>query len=95
MKGIVTKYNEYCIFCGKPKTEEHHLVFGRGMRQTAEEDGVKIPVCSNCHTMAGGTSQLHNNPIAEKLSKMLGQAVWEKEYGSREEFRKRYGRSYL
>lgn len=42
--GIVTKYNDNCIFCGRPTTEEHHLLFGNGFRKLAEEDGIKIPV---------------------------------------------------
>jgi hypothetical protein len=33
--------------------------------------------------------------MAERLSKMLGQVMFEAKIGSREEFRKRYGRSYL
>ena len=40
--GIVTKYNDNCIFCGRPTTEEHHLLFGNGFRKLAEEDGIKI-----------------------------------------------------
>ena len=50
--GIVTKYNNNCIFCGRPTTEEHHLLFGNGFRKLAEEDGIKVPVCEYCHTRA-------------------------------------------
>jgi hypothetical protein len=48
--------------------------------------------------------QIHENPPAEKLSKMLGQVAWEKhtistigctEAEAREFFRNRYGISYL
>jgi len=89
MKSVLTKYNGFCIFCGKPTQTEHHLLFGIGIRELAEEDGVKI----------------HDNSIAEKLSKIAGQLAWEKEYyrslygneddPAREAFRERYGRSYL
>lgn len=68
-------------------------------------DGLKIPVCNNCHNMGQKLCRIHENPMAERLSKMLGQAIWEKEWISannqqesrkaREAFRKRYGRSYL
>lgn len=102
-KGIITEYKNNCIFCGRPTEAEHHLVFGHGFRNLAEEDGLKIPVCNNCHNMNGGTGQLHNNIIAERLSKIAGQLAFEKrcvasgrtEEEAREEFRKRYGRSYL
>lgn len=89
----------------KPTQTEHHLLFGIGIRELAEEDGVKIPVCDAEHNMAGGTRQIHDNSIAEKLSKIAGQLAWEKEYyrslygneddPAREAFRERYGRSYL
>lgn len=105
MKSVLTKYNGFCIFCGKSTQTEHHLLFGIGIRELAEEDGVKIPVCDAEHNMAGGTRQIHDNSIAEKLSKIAGQLAWEKEYyrslygneddPAREAFRERYGRSYL
>lgn len=95
------EYQKYCAFCGRPCETEHHLIFGRGMRQLAEEDGIKLTVCGCCHV--SGHSRIHNNPMAEKLSKMLGQVAYEKERAfdgmnreeARESFRKRYGRSYL
>ena len=105
MKSVLTKYNGFCIFCGKPTQTEHHLLFGIGIRELAEEDGVKIPVCDAEHNMAGGTRQIHDNSVAEKRRKIAGQLAWEKEYyrslygneddPAREAFRERYGRSYL
>lgn len=94
-KSILTEYTDICIFCGAPAECMHHLLFGNGMRELAEEDGIKVPSCSRCHMTGSIQERIHDNPMAEKLSKMLGQAVWEKEYGTREQFRKRYGRSYL
>lgn len=93
MKSIVTDYTDICIFCGRPAECEHHLIFGRGLRNLAEQDGLKVPCCNNCHNM--GKERIHENPMAEKLSKMLGQALWENNYGDRDDFRKRYGKSYL
>lgn len=93
--SIVTKYTENCAFCGKPSNNEHHLLFGHGKRELAEEDGLKVPVCPGCHTMNENIRKLHGNSMAEKLSKMLGQAMYEAKIGTREEFRKRYGESYL
>lgn len=95
MESIVTKYKDICIFCGKEAEAPHHLLFGRGIRELAEQDGIKVPICNKCHTMGRNTEKIHENPMAEKLSKMLGQAIWESHYGDREAFRRRYGRSYL
>lgn len=105
MESIVInkKHTDYCFFCGSYKTNgEHHLIFGSN-RTKAEEDGLKVPVCDKCHMLGNATEKIHDNPMAEKLSKMLGQAIYEKnecEKGitaneAREKFRKRYGQSYL
>lgn len=94
-QSIVTKYTKICFVCGRPATEEHHLIFGRGRRKLAEEDGLKAPVCERCHRLNENIRKIHGNPMAEKLSKMLGQAVYETRLGTREEFQKRYGESYL
>lgn len=108
-QSIVTNYSEICVFCGRMADATHHLVFsdyGAG-RKKADADGLIIPVCNNCHNMAGGTRMIHGNSIAEAMSKMMGQLAWEKQYyrdragengekdTAREAFRKRYGRSYL
>ena len=98
-----TKYRGYCFFCGKPvDNSEHHLLFGNGFRNLAEEDGLKVDVCDTCHVIGEVTKRIHDNPMAEKLSKMLGQALYERNEcakgatldDAREKFRKRYGRSY-
>lgn len=106
-KSIITNYDGYSVFSGTPTTTRHHCVFGRGMRELAEQDGLWIPVLDREHNMSskGTINQIHENPAAEKLSKMLGQVAWEKEYyrkklnmeddEAREAFRKRYGISYL
>ena len=95
MRSIVTEHDTICFFCGRPVQCEHHLLFGNGTRELAEEDGLKVPCCHRCHNMGPGTESLHNNIMAEKLSRMLGQAVYESRIGTREEFRARYGKSYL
>ena len=79
-KGIVTEYPEICIFCGRQAEAEHHLIFGTAGRELSERDGLKIPVCNNCHNMGQKLCRIHENPMAERLSKMLGQAIWEKEW---------------
>ena len=98
--SIITEYSDYSAFSGKPKEHTHHCVFGRGMRNLADEDKLTIGVTLAEHEF------IHNNPIAADMSKMIGQLAYEKELyrrqytmdGSdpaREEFRKRYGKSYL
>ena len=102
-KSIVTEYSGICFCCGRPATEEHHLLFGGSVRRLAEEDGIKVPCCLYCHTQNDVKNRIHDNPMAEKLSKIAGQLAWEKhavaqgmtEAGAREVFRKRYNSSLL
>lgn len=103
MKGIITKYDKNCMFCGKPVTTQHHFLFGNGTRKIAEADGIKGPVCDQHHNMGKVIERIHDNSMAEKLSKIVGQLAWEKrkvaegmtEDEAREAFRKRYGGSWL
>lgn len=94
----------YCIMCGKSTQCVHHLIFGMSKRQLAEEDNLKVYMCNNCHNLAyKPVDRIHGNTIAEKLSKMLGQCLYEKELvakgrteeESRKKFVERYGRSYI
>ena len=103
-KSIVTEYEEISAFSGTRADCMHHLIMGSGLRELADEDGLFIPLTHAEHNMSKFC--IHGHPAAEKLSKMLGQMAWEKEYlvkqlpegmkeEAREQFRKRYGISYL
>nr|DAE92110.1 MAG TPA: Recombination enhancement, RecA-dependent nuclease [Myoviridae sp. ct5xZ3] len=80
MQGVVTEYKEICAICGRTTEAEHHLIFGTSDRNLAERDGIKIPICNNCHNMGQRSCRIHDNPMAEKLSKISGQLAWEKEW---------------
>lgn len=110
-KSIITNYENISAFSGAPKECDHHCVFGRGLREKADDDGLWIPLTHKEHNMSskGTINQIHGNPAAENLSKMLGQMAWEKhwiaekyalpfsdiEAEAREAFRARYGQSWL
>lgn len=110
MKSRVTKYTDYCLCCGNRATTMHHLIFGTSGRQFGEKYGLIIPLCDSCHNMSEYvTCRIHDNPRAEDLSKMLGQAIWEKNYymdlynnlnrtdedEARQRFIEMHGQSYL
>lgn len=101
-----------CALCGAYcKSVEHHLVFGSGVRDLADEDDLIIDLCIDCHTLAFHvTERIHDNVAAERLSKILGQMMYERNELAkilstkeaeaykdkvRQQFLKRYGRSYL
>lgn len=81
------------------------MIFGTGKRDLAEEDGLWIPLTADEHTTGELIRRVHDNPMAESLSKIAGQLAWESEYyrkaaqlgqfSARRAFRLRYGKSYL
>lgn len=81
-KSKVTKYEKFSAFSGIPTTTHHHLCFGRGIRPLADADGIWIPLTDSEHNASpnGVKYQVHDNPAAEKLSKIAGQLAWERVY---------------
>lgn len=82
------------------------MIFGSYGRSFAEKYGLKIPICAECHTASDYLFyRIHDNVKAEALSKMLGQAIWEKNYymdmcklkndEARERFIELYGQSFM
>ncbi len=106
-KSIVTAYTDDSIISGVPRECIHELVFGKGIRDRAIEDGLTIPLTNEEHnTATKPEDRIHGNPRAEDLSKIAGQLAWEKEYyrsvihgegddPARGAFRRRYGISFL
>lgn len=90
-----------CLLCGAPAEETHHLLFGTSSRRLAEQDGITCRLCRKCH------KELHYNGKMSMMSKIIGQLIWERWYltdfgdadepsrTAREEFRQRYGKSWL
>lgn len=92
---MITEYEEICVLCGKPKDDSHHLINGI-YRNKCDQDGIIIPLCRKCHT------EIHKNATCENLCKIAGQLAWERDFykngksgNAREQFRKRYGKSFL
>ena len=92
-----------CAFCGSPAECPHHMVFGRGLRALADEDNLVMDMCNKHHTLGDVKERIHDNPAAEALSKIAGEYKWMLDRVADEamqevlieEFRGRYGRSYI
>lgn len=91
------KNRNRCFFCGRTgKLDEHHIFSGTSNRQNCEEDGIKIYICRNCHFLHDkGVVRINGVEIRESDIKAFGQRKWEEAYGTREEFIKRYGKSWI
>lgn len=80
MKSIVTEHDTICFICGRAAEAEHHLIFGTSGRELSEKDGLKAPICNNCHNMGEKLKRIHDNPMAERMSKIIGQLAWERQW---------------
>lgn len=83
---------EICEVCGKfiyGGRDKHHVMNGAAYRQKSEEDGLYVYLHHNCHMW------LHEHPISMRTFKQRAQRYYEENIGTREEFIKRYGKSYL
>lgn len=81
-----------CFICKSPYVELHHVFFGTANRRLSDEDGCVVWLCNFHHTGAGG---VHRNPKLDHLLKWKMQKAWMEKYGTKEDFIRRYGKSYL
>ena len=92
MKSIMQD-EKVCYICGTPYgLEDHHVFNGNPNRKYSEKYGLKVWLCNEHHT---GNHGVHRDYDAMKWLKQEGQKVFEKEYGTREEFMRIFGRSWL
>lgn len=91
-KSIIQSAWDRCYFavCSNVPTQTHH-VFGGPKRHLADEDGLTIRVCHECHR------EIHEGRDSKHLQRMLhevGQEAYMQTH-SLEDWMKRYGRNYL
>lgn len=97
LKSIIEGGNELeCWFCGRTtgKLDLHHIFFGQGKRNLSDKYGCYVFLCRECHE---GTNGVHgkNGHQRDVTLKNVAQRAWERTYGSREEFRAIFGKSYI
>lgn len=81
-------YNDY----GYKYTEEHHVLYGAGQRQQAEEEGLKADLCIYHHRE--GPQAVHNNRAMRELLCRIAQREYEKTH-SHEEWMEKFRKNYL
>lgn len=91
MKSIMHTENiECCYICGQYATETHHCIHGTANRRLADKDGLTVRLCHTCH------ANLHDKGNLDKELQRLAQVRWMEYYErSEDEFRNRYGKSYI
>lgn len=92
MKSIIQNESkqECCYLCGQWATDTHHCIHGTANRKLADKDGLTVRLCHSCH------HNLHDHGSFDRELQRIAQARWMEYYGkSEDDFRERYGKSYL
>ena len=98
-KSIMKTEKGTCFICARlyndysyKQTEEHHVVFGEGLRPRSEAEGLKVYLCLKHHR--DGPEAVHGNrEMREELCR-IAQEEYEKTH-TRSEWRETFGKNYL
>lgn len=95
MKSVLTDDLSKCYVTGLNVVHIHHVFPGTSRRALSEKYGFIVPLHPTLHNL--GPDSVHMNPnhgLDLKL-KQECQTYYEAHYGTREEFIKDFGKSYL
>jgi uncharacterized protein YlaI len=92
MESILQRERQ-CFVCGRQgELDVHHTWHGHSNRKNATDYGLTVYLCRDCHSM------IHDRPEGRAIDiqlKQFAQRRWEEEYGTREDFRRIFGKSEL
>ena len=90
-RASIISNEKKCYICGRTlDLEKHHCIFGTANRKKADQDGLWVWLCHDCHY------GVHNaNIYAKRSLQQKAQTRWMEEYGDEQQFIDRFGRGYL
>ena len=90
MKSIIHD-EETCFLCGCTRDlQTHHAWHGTANRRLADEDGLTVKLCPQCH------ANLHDKGINDRMLMEIAERAWIRVNDKTvEDFIKRYGRNVL
>lgn len=89
MTKSIIQHNEGCYICGRSgPLQMHHCLHGI-RRKMADEDGLWVWLCPSCH------GKLHDKGLYDEHLEIVAQVYWMQNNGTKEDFIKRYGKSYI
>jgi len=94
MKSVLQTRKE-CFICGaQTNLHDHHIIYGVANRKKSEKYGLKCFLCYEHHE---GNTGVHHNPNKsyDLYLKQTAQEYYEEHYGSREDFIREFGKSFL
>lgn len=81
-----------CVVCGRPREHVHHVIYGTANRKISDAYKYIIPLCIEHHT---GRTGIHNDRAMNVYWKRKAQEHFEANHGTREDFIKVFGKSWL
>ena len=92
-KSIISNERE-CIVCHMTfRLHKHHIFYGTANRKLSDEYGCWCYLCQRHHNASD--KGVHFNKTFDMRLKQECQRKWEETYGTREDFIKVFGKSYL
>lgn len=93
MKSVL-QTNKECYVCGTTyNLHDHHCIYGTSNRKHSERYGLKVWLCAYHHNMSN--DGVHFNQSLDLHLKQKSQMHFENNIGTRQEFLKIFGRSWL
>ena len=90
--SVFTDDMDHCMFTGAAPVERHHI-FGGANRKRCEKYGFIAPLRPDLHP--NGVFAGKDAKAVDMALKTKAQAYYEEHYGTREQFIKEFGKSYL
>ena len=90
--SVFTEDMDHCMFTGYTPVERHHI-FGAANKTRCEKYGFIAPLRPDLHP--NGVFAGKDAKAVDLALKTRAQAYYEKHYGTREQFIKEFGKSYL
>ena len=95
LTSIFTDDLDHCIFTGSPYIERHHVFPGIANRKKCEKYGFVAPLRYDLHPNGTRFIPTLENKKIDPYLRAKCQEWYETNIGSREEFRREFGRSWL
>lgn len=93
MESIIQKEKQCYVCCTTYNLHSHHIFGGTSNRKQSEKYGLKVWLCARHHNMSN--EGVHYNKHLDNHLKQIVQRYYEQHIGTREDFRREFGRSYL
>lgn len=90
--SVLTDDLEHCIITGDFNIQIHH-VFNGPNHDLSEKYGFMVPLRPDWHNFT--SYSIHMDQKFDESMKRKAQRYYESHYGTREQFRKEFGKSYL